>query len=471
MMSRPPTDGNGPGLTARRVRDQLALARLRLLHDSPSWQLAAPLRVLEKTCPRLVRTGLLATKFVYWTCKGQLPARLKAWRRQPDLSGTKAELPDPAPPVRIASPGRKSILIADMCVPELDRGAGFRTTFALISCFLAEGWSVTFWPDDRRYAGAHTRYLEDLGVAVADERLTGGIDAWIAEHGNALDHVLLMRPAMTMALLPPVLRGTRAVISYYGHDLHFVRLRREAALQNDPDLADRAERMLTIERHVWRLVDYVFYPSRDEIDIVEKLEPGVSGYPLTPYSYDTFACRNQPPAERVIFFVGGFLHRPNEDAALWLARTIFPLIRARVPDARLVIAGADPSPAIKGLADAAIEVTGRVSDERLAELYDTARVAMAPLRYGAGVKGKVVEALRYGVPVVTTPVGTEGLSDCDRFIATSSDAEGQAAAAVRLLTDDAAWISCSQQGVAYAKRHFSMEALRESIITIIEHDA
>src|SRR5216110_291974 len=105
-------------------------------------------------------------------------------------------------------------------------------------------------------------------------------------------------------------------------------------------------------------------------------------------------CR-KPPS---LLFVGGFRHRPNIDAAIWLVRDILPQVKAVVPEVSAVIAGTTPPAAVKGLAGPDVLVTDYVSDPMLERLYRTATVAVAPLRFGAGVKGKVVEAMRFGVP-------------------------------------------------------------------------
>jgi glycosyltransferase involved in cell wall biosynthesis len=111
------------------------------------------------------------------------------------------------------------------------------------------------------------------------------------------------------------------------------------------------------------------------------------------------------PPEAV--FVGNFRHPANADAAIWLATTLFPPVRETVPDARLTIVGASPTPEVRALAGEAVSVTGPVDD--VAPYLDRAAVVAAPIRLGAGMRVKVVEALAAGKAVVATPLAVEGL--------------------------------------------------------------
>jgi O-antigen biosynthesis protein len=135
-----------------------------------------------------------------------------------------------------------------------------------------------------------------------------------------------------------------------------------------------------------------------------------------------------------------------------------------VPGARLTLAGSNPTPAVVALRGRGVEVTGAISAEELAALYSTARVAIVPLRFGAGVKLKVVEALHQGLPLVTTPVGAQGLPGLGEILSVTEDPAALAAAVVSLLGDDTAWLRQSAAQSAYAEAHFSRAALRESLL-------
>jgi glycosyltransferase involved in cell wall biosynthesis len=147
------------------------------------------------------------------------------------------------------------------------------------------------------------------------------------------------------------------------------------------------------------------------------------------------------------------------------------LIHARVPAARLTIAGSHPSPDVEALVGEAVTLRANVSDDQLRALYRTARVAAVPLRYGAGVKLKVVEALREGLPLVTTSIGAQGIPGLDAVAAIHDEPAAFADAVCRLLTDGIAWAEQSTAQVEYAAAHYSEAVFRESLMNALAQSA
>jgi glycosyltransferase involved in cell wall biosynthesis len=205
----------------------------------------------------------------------------------------------------------------------------------------------------------------------------------------------------------------------------------------------------------------VYYPSESEtLHVREWLDqhaPRVRCYTVPAYAYEEFP---QHPDENLsgrhdLIFVAGFAHSPNADAAVWFVQDVLPLIRERYPHIHLDLVGSNPSDAVKALHGGGVTVTGFVTDEELAVRYATARVVVAPLRYGAGVKGKVIEAMYFGVPCVTTSAGAQGLAQVDEFLATADDPATFAEHVLAYLDDDAAWRNVSAAGQAYVRTHFT----------------
>jgi glycosyltransferase involved in cell wall biosynthesis len=161
-----------------------------------------------------------------------------------------------------------------------------------------------------------------------------------------------------------------------------------------------------------------------------------------------------------VLFVAGFAHPPNADAACWLVERIMPSVWKRASDVHLYLVGSNPPPQVMALAGPRVTVTGFVPDEELARRYAQARVAVAPLRYGAGVKGKVVEAMRFGLPIVTTSVGAQGLAAAGDAIVVADEPLLFAEAVVDLLHDDERWRKISAAELAFAREKFSVEAMR-----------
>ena len=359
---------------------------------------------------------------------------------------------------------RPVILVIDHYVPEPDRDAGSRTIMCCIQALQAAGMIVKFWPHNLHYSPGYTDALQDMGVEVAYGGDRDTFHQWIAENGADVDHVLLSRPDVAAAFLPELRRSGSGRLIYYGHDLHFRRMRQQAKVLGDISLARAADRMQKLERSVWRAVDVVLYPSDEEAAIVSDIEPGVTARAILPYCFAEFAAPREATPDPVILFVGGFAHGPNQEAVLWFVDHVLPLIREHCPAVKLAIVGSNPSPQVLGLAGNGISVAANVSDAALREFYRTSRVAVVPLRYGAGVKLKVVEALREGLPLVTTPTGAQGLPGLDQVVSICDGPRSFADAVCNLLEDDRLWVRQCAAQVAYAAERYSESAFRTRLI-------
>jgi len=141
-----------------------------------------------------------------------------------------------------------------------------------------------------------------------------------------------------------------------------------------------------------------------------------------------------------IIFVGSFGHPPNVDGLEWFLKEVFPALVEGLPDVKLTIIGSNCPEKIHKLESANINVLGYVDEQKLEESYKDAKVSIVPLRYGAGVKGKVIESMKFGVPVVTTSIGAEGLpGNADSYLSITDSAEGFIEQLISLLTDDQTW--------------------------------
>jgi glycosyltransferase involved in cell wall biosynthesis len=138
-----------------------------------------------------------------------------------------------------------------------------------------------------------------------------------------------------------------------------------------------------------------------------------------------------------------------------------PVVRARCGNVHLWLVGSNPGPDVQRLAGEDVTVTGYVTDEKLAEFYRTARVAVVPLRIGAGVKGKVIEALHHGIPLVTTSIGAQGLEGLGTVVPVADEAAAIAQHVIALLEDDERWRSVAAAGAEYARQRFSRSAMEK----------
>ncbi|HVY14403.1 MAG TPA: glycosyltransferase [Rhodopila sp.] len=357
---------------------------------------------------------------------------------------------------------RAIVLVVDHYVPTPDRDAGSRTMLAFLRTLTEAGAVVKFWPHNLAYSPGYTEALRGMGIETFQGPMR--LDAWIRQHGHELDHVLLSRPEVAEDVLPLLSQYCAGTIVYYGHDLHFARMLRQAALTGDPRLRVAAEAMRQREIALWRRVDLSLYPSEDEARKARRLEPSAAIAGVSPYAFDRFGPERPPSPNAEVLFVGGFGHAPNEDAALWFADAVLPAIRMAVPSALLRIVGSNPTAPVRALHGGGVSVHPNVSDAALAGFYQAARVAVVPLRCGAGVKLKVVEALREGVPLVTTTTGAQGLAGIEDVVAVCDDAQAFSEAVVARLIDDGLWRRASAVQVAYARRHFSRAAMRAGLL-------
>ena len=358
------------------------------------------------------------------------------------------------------------MLVVDHYVPQPDRDAGSRTMLAFIRSLVDAGCVVKFWPENLYYDPQYAPALQAMGVEIFHGmRWVDGFKRMLEEYGSQLDAVVLSRPHVSRPLIDAVRSKTRAKVVYYGHDLHFKRIQSEAEVPgSDPQLAALAVEMENNERTLWRESDVVLYPSEEEASVVRQLEPIVDARAITAYAYDSFVDAATPEGRQGLLFVAGFAHPPNVDAAVWLVEEIMPLLWKNHPDLKLWLVGSNPTEQVRALAGPRVEVTGYVSDEVLAQRYADARVAVVPLRFGAGVKSKVVEALQQGLPLVTTGIGAQGLPGIEDFVAVEDAPEKIATKIERFLVDDDVWLAASRAGANHARQHFSRDAVRKTLL-------
>ncbi|MBS0381180.1 MAG: glycosyltransferase [Proteobacteria bacterium] len=373
---------------------------------------------------------------------------------------------------RERSQGRKVVLVVDHYVPQPDRDAGSRTVMQFIQALLDLGCVVKFWPENLFRDPVYVPTLQRMGVEVVyGAAWAGGFERYLAESGGAIDSVLLNRPYVAIQFIDAVRRKLpKARVVYYGHDLHCARLRQRFGQTGDVAVRKEAERCETMERTLWERSDVALYPSGEEVAEVHRLAPRVDVRPVQAYCFDTFGARAGSSFKQRadVLFVAGFAHPPNVDAAVWLVERIFPRVRERLPYTRLHLVGSNPTDAVKALACEHVLVAGYVCDAALQDYYARSRVAVVPLRFGAGVKSKVVEALQQGLPLVTTHVGAQGLDGVDKIVRVADDEAAIADAVVELLMDESAWLACSAASARYAEARFSRASMRRALAGVFE---
>lgn len=362
---------------------------------------------------------------------------------------------------------KQIVLLVERYPPQPDHDAGSRAIWQLMRVLFLQGLTVKFWMHESGHDPAYEAALRAHGIEVFGAARDGSFDEWLRTHGPYIDHVILSRPLVAQYYIRSVRRHSIATVTYYGHDIHHLRIGRQAELQSDAGLAEQSSQVQGVEHALWRAADLVLYPSDEETAEVREYQAlvGADGDARTVPLYAFEGVQQLDDADGVLnvdrdllLFVGGFSHAPNADAVLWFAREIWPLVHARHPSLRLCLAGAQPGEAVAALASVDIEVTGYISEAELHARYRRARVAIAPLRFGAGTKGKVIEAMWHGVPCVTTTTGQQGLRDADSLRV--ADTAPAMADEICLLVENAqAWRQASRDGQEYVLTHFSVQSV------------
>jgi GT2 family glycosyltransferase/glycosyltransferase involved in cell wall biosynthesis len=362
------------------------------------------------------------------------------------------------------------IVVVDQHVPQPDKDAGSRSMLHILRCCLDLGMNVKFWPDNLWFDPVYGAALQQLGIEVFHQVGGRSIDFedWVRINGRHVDCFLLSRPEVALHLIKPIRRHSKAKIIYYGHDIHHLRLRDQLRVHPKDARVKRDEAVFREMEHiVWKSVDVIYYPSDGETDWVRQWL-GESGLPrIEARTVPLLAFDDAPERpdanlslRQGLLLVAGFAHPPNVDGALWFVKEVLPQLIERVPDSHLFLVGSNPPAQIKALAGERVSVTGFVSEDELAAYYRRCRVAVAPLRFGAGLKGKVIEAMQFGIPMVTTPIGLQGLNGAASFVPAPTEVDAMADEVARLLLDDDAWRSQSLQQTEFVRAKFSVDSLR-----------
>lgn len=312
--------------------------------------------------------------------------------------------------------------------------------------------------------------MQQYGIEVIYRPET--LESWLEQNGKHLDYVWTARPDVSGNLVPVIRAYTNAKVLYYTHDLHYLRELRRYMLDGDEWAMQESNRLKEVEFGIFRSVDCVMTPSCEEVKVIKEAVPSANVREVLPYFYvpDPISENGSFSNRHEMVFVGGFGHTPNVDAAIWLVNEILPLVWKRLPRAHLMIIGSNPPDAVTSLAGERVEVVGYVPE--VEPYYARARMSVNPLRYGAGVKGKIVASLRSGVPVVTTPIGNEGIGlrdGIDGFIGESPEALAERI--IALYQDDSLCSQFADAGRSVIRRQFSVMKARRILSEILGVDA
>ena len=360
----------------------------------------------------------------------------------------------------------RRIFIADYALPAPDRDSGSVRMFNLLLLLLERGFSITFASVGLEAREPYLSNLQGSGVQCLYKPYEHSIQEHLRRRGSYYDLVILSRFATAAELHDCARRYCRrARIVFDTVDLHFQRLAREAEIRGDARLRKLADRKRSEELRLIAQSDTALVVSEVEREYLAHAAPTATVRVLSNI-HEVKGCQTPFAARRDILFVGGFAHPPNEDAVAFFCEAVLPHVQAALPGARFLVIGADPPSAILQLASENVQILGQVPD--IAPYLNACRLSVAPLRFGAGVKGKINQSLAHGLPVVATTLAVEGMFlEHGHSVLVADNEQAFAEAVVTLYADRELWLKLSRNGLAVAERCFSLDAARVALESVL----
>lgn len=359
---------------------------------------------------------------------------------------------------------KEKILIIGPKFPAYDQSSGELRLFTIIKILSAkykivyldtEKWGCT----DRRYRDE----MEKLQVKVYTEKDASlkkifqdnkFIAVWMEFYYTAeyyLPRVRILQPEC------PVIIDTV--------DVHFYRLRLKYNLTKNPEDLKEAGETLSRELSVYKKADLVITVTQEDADILKK-EISEIRIGIIPNIHDIVPSLKEKKDKNKLIFIGSFQHKPNVDAVQYFCQKVMPLLKDRLPKIDFNVIGANPPEELKKFEGEHIHFLGFVPS--VAPCLHESYISVAPLRYGAGMKGKIGEAMAHGVPVITTSIGIQGMDLRHKEnIMVADQPEKYADCIVELLSNDNLYKKIAENAVEYIKINFTQEQIKRDIDIIL----
>ncbi len=371
---------------------------------------------------------------------------------------------------RDRSMSKKHILVIDHYVPMHDQDAGSRSTFNYLKLFLKMGYQVHFLGDNFFKQEPYTSHLQQLGIEVLyGNFMQQNIREWFRENGKYLDIIITHRSHIAPKYFSYIKNYCNTKVAYIGHDLQYLGSKKQYELTGDKFYLKESQKFYKTEHQIFNSVDIVFPFSTYEEPFIKAMAPNKTIRTIPVYFF-----RNLPDDvpgydERSdILFVGYFGHPPNPDAIIWFIKEVFPEVKKLLPEVKINIVGSSPTDEVKMLNGPDISVTGYVADDELIRYYRNCRISVLPLRFGAGVKGKLLESMYHQLPAVITTVSAEGVPAIENHCMIADDAYEFADKIFELYTDKATWYKYSNKGKELIENHFMEDTARKILEDVFE---
>jgi glycosyltransferase involved in cell wall biosynthesis len=451
-------------------------SRLDSLESSTLWRAMAPVRRLGSAMPPELRRLLRRTGYLlWWGVTLQLPSRWRAWQasrtsaRNPSENGIDRKSPrslTDAKPIDHAPVA----LIIDNCWPQPDRDSGSVDTINMVDSLLEIGFRVIFAADLE--FGATASSLEALlrrRVHCLQPPQAPSIMDFLEQEGVRIDLCILSRIFGGGRFFEAVQRSRGMPrIVFNPVDLHFLRQEREARLRGDAEGVTLAETTRKREEQLVRETDATIVVSAAERSLLADSVPDAYVVQL-PLAREIRPPKTPFEARSGIGFIAGFSHLPNVDALQFFLAQIWPLVIDNLTDCEFAIVGPDLPGGMLENVPGTVRYLGHLPE--IWDWLESLRLTAAPLRYGAGAKGKVASSLAAGLPCVTTSVGAEGMELQHGVNVLIADSPRDfAAQIVRAYTDPILWSLISAGAQQHAEKKLSIanwrRLFREMVWTI-----
>jgi len=353
------------------------------------------------------------------------------------------------------------VLVIDANTPRPDNNAGSHAALQEMRLLQSLGGRLTFLPENLAYLGHYTEALQRRGIECVYAPYGGPVSNFIAERGSEFDVIYITRYHVAQRYIDVIRReAPQARIMFCNADLHFLREIRAALAGTNPAAMSAAMDTRDAELEVMRKVDVTLSYTDAEAAVILSHNLGTGRVMRSPWVVETKGSRAGFAARRDIGFLGNFSHPPNLDAVIFFIDEVMPLLRSALPGVRFMIYGAEITDALRRNAACDVVMAGYVED--VTEVYDRCRVFVAPLRSGAGIKGKVIGALAAGVPTVLSPVAVEGTSIADGRDAFVAESVAEWVKAIcTLYNEESRWTAMSESAQELARSQYSFESGRK----------
>ena len=373
---------------------------------------------------------------------------------------------------------KPGVLIIDKVVPEFDRDSGSRRLFYIIEIMLKRNFNVFLMADTKeyRFKDQYCEAYRNMGVVVYEPALDKNnrlVDKkkFIETVGPHIQFAWLHRPDNFYNYWSLVKKNSGAKLIFDMVDFHYLRLKREGERSKDPHLEFEMKKYLDIELHNAENADVVVPITEDDkrefIPLLRKKTEMVVVGNIHQFNTENKGFKSFDD-RRDILFIGGFQHTPNLGAVKYMHDDLLPLLLKENPSIRMKIIGSYPPPEIVALNSENFEVLGFVED--ITEYFNSARLFVAPLAFGAGIKGKIGQSLEFGLPLVTTDIGAEGFDFSpytQAMVAPIANPTIFAEKILALYTDENLWKQVSENSEKILEP-FSLAKIEERVMEVLK---